>query len=134
MGAYQTHLIIDISNVHDKVDLEPKVVSQNAANDIRRDIVSRMPQVGMIVNCRPADIPTDLPLLDRDERYWRPRLERIVDLQLIHDVKCAGASKAATRKNCRAWIQANAGSNSSEIERVKHKYSIIILSTSVEYI
>lgn len=131
MGANQTHLVVYISNVHNEVDLKPKVVAQNAPNDIRRDIVPRMSQVRVVISRGTADIPTDLSLLNRDEWHWRPRLERIVDLQLVHDVKCAGASKAATRKNCRACIQANAGSNRSEIERVKHKYSITIFPSLV---
>jgi hypothetical protein len=131
MWANQTHLVVYISDVHNEVDLKPKVVAQNAPNDIRRDIVPRMSQVRVVISRGTADIPTDLPLLNRDEWHWRPRLERIVDLQLVHDVKCAGASKAATRKNCGECIQANAGSNRSEIERVKHKYSITIFPSLV---
>lgn len=35
-----THLVIDIGNVHDKVDIVAKVVAQNTADDILRQVVA----------------------------------------------------------------------------------------------
>lgn len=37
---FQTYLVVDVGNVHDKVDIVTKVVHENAPDDIGRDVVS----------------------------------------------------------------------------------------------
>lgn len=57
LPAAQDDLVIDIGNIHNEFDMETKIVSQYAPNDICCDIISCMTQVGIIINGRTACIP-----------------------------------------------------------------------------
>ena len=52
-----TNLIVDVCNVHHKMNIELEVVSHNAPNNIRSHIVARMAQMRIVVNSRAARIP-----------------------------------------------------------------------------
>ncbi|KAI6751862.1 hypothetical protein HG531_006558 [Fusarium graminearum] len=75
-----SYLVVNIGNVHDKLDLEAKVVHQDTTDNVCRDIVASMTQVTLVVYGRTAGIPRDLALLDRDKWHWGAGLERIVEL------------------------------------------------------
>lgn len=79
-----TYLVIDICDVHDKVQLEAKVVHENAPDDIGRDIVARMAQVALVVHGRTAGVPGDLAGLNWLEGHRRSRLEGAVNLERLH--------------------------------------------------
>lgn len=55
-----SHLVVNVCNVHDKVELEAKVMRQNAPNDIGRHIVARMSQMALVVHSRTAGVPGHL--------------------------------------------------------------------------
>ena len=80
----RSYLVVNIRDVHNKLELEPKVIPHEPANNIRRDIIPRMPQVRMIVYCRAADIPFDFTLLNWHKGDWSSWLQGVVDFQLIH--------------------------------------------------
>jgi hypothetical protein len=79
-----THLVVYIGDVHNKVDLVSKIILKNASNDICRHIVSSMSQMRVIVDSWSARIPRDLAWLDGHKRHWWPRLKGIMDFEGIH--------------------------------------------------
>lgn len=54
------YLVIDVCNVHNKVDIKLEVVAHDAPNDIGADIVSGMAQMRIVVDCWSAHVPRDL--------------------------------------------------------------------------
>lgn len=51
------YLVIDVGDVHYKLDVELEVVAQYAPNDIRGHIIARMAEMCIIVNGGAANIP-----------------------------------------------------------------------------
>lgn len=78
------HLVVDVGDVHDKVDIVSEVVHHNATNNIGGDVVARMSQVTDVVDGRPTGIPRDFPWLARNKRHRPAGLERIVNLDGGH--------------------------------------------------
>ena len=81
------YLVVDICNVHDKLDPESEVVPHDPSNNVRLGIIPRMPQMRMIIYRWTTDIPGDLALLNwhkGDRSSW---LQGVVYFQLIH---CGG--------------------------------------------
>lgn len=50
-------LVIDVGNVHHKCNIKLEKVSQYPSQDVGADIVSRMAQMSVVVDCRSAGIP-----------------------------------------------------------------------------
>lgn len=61
-----THLVIDIGNIHDKPNIVLEIVSHYSPDYIRTDIVPSVPQMGIIIHSRTASIPRDLSVLRID--------------------------------------------------------------------
>lgn len=80
MPSILSYLVVNVGNVHDKVDVEAKVVHQNTTNNVCRDIVASMTQVTLVIYSRTASVPRDLALFNRDKGHWSARLERVVKL------------------------------------------------------
>jgi len=57
LSSPQNNLVINIGGIHNKFDIEVKIVPQDATNDICGDIVSCMTQVCIVVDGRPASVP-----------------------------------------------------------------------------
>ena len=51
------YLVIHVGDVHYEVDIKLEVVFQYPSYDIRRDIVSRVTQMGVVIDCWTASIP-----------------------------------------------------------------------------
>lgn len=67
-----------------KVDVEAKVVHQDAADDVRGDIVAGVAEMAEVVGGRPASIPRDPALLAGDKGDGRAGLQRVVDADGRH--------------------------------------------------
>ena len=81
-------LVVDVREVHYKLYIEAKVVSQDAPDDVGRNIIASMTQMGLIVDGRAASIPGDLALLNRYKRDGPSRLQRVVDFDRVHGADC----------------------------------------------
>lgn len=57
LSSAQNDLVVDIGGVHNELDIEVEIVPQNATNDVCGDIVSRMAQMGVVIDGRTASIP-----------------------------------------------------------------------------
>ena len=77
-----THLVVDVSNVHDKVDLIAEVVLEDTTDNVLSEIVAVMSFASLsrgvdrapgmshmrrIIDCRTTVVPIDLAPFDRDE-------------------------------------------------------------------
>jgi hypothetical protein len=83
-----TNLVVNICNVHDKVDVQLKVMHQDAPNDIGRHIVPRMAKMAEVVYSRSADIPGHLSFFPSHEGYRGARLQRVMNYDLgSHDAR-----------------------------------------------
>lgn len=80
----RTYLVINVCNVHDKLDVKAKVVLEDAPNDVGRYVVARMSQMALVVDGRSADIPRHLAGLNRLEGHRRAGLQRAVNLERLH--------------------------------------------------
>ena len=76
----RVYLVIDISNVHHKSDVELEVVAQYPPQDVRRHVIPRVPEVRVVVDRRSTHVPGDHAILTRNEGCFRPR-QRIPDAQ-----------------------------------------------------
>lgn len=56
-----TYLVINIGDVHDKLDVELEVIPEDSTQDIGADIVSGMTQMRIVVDCRTASVPLNFP-------------------------------------------------------------------------
>lgn len=105
--ALEDYLVIDISRIHHELDAEAEVVLHNAADNVRRDVILGMAQMGIFIHCRATAVPCHrLPCrVDWDEVIIVPR-KTIVDLELGQlgiSLGFGGGSKAAVcgpRKPC----------------------------------
>lgn len=55
----EAYLVIDVCNVHHKIDLELEVIPHDSAYDIRRHVVPSMAQMGIVVDGRATGVPAD---------------------------------------------------------------------------
>ncbi len=77
----QYDLVINVGNVHNESNFEVEIVSQNASDDIGRDIVASVAEMGVVVYCRTAGIPGNVLRLKRDEWDFGTS-QGVVDFQL----------------------------------------------------
>jgi hypothetical protein len=63
----QYDLVINVGDVHNESNLEVEIISQDTSDDIGRDIVASVAQMGIVVYCRAAGIPGNVLRLKRDE-------------------------------------------------------------------
>jgi hypothetical protein len=75
-------LVVDIGRVHDEFDVKVEVVFHDATDNIGRNIILRMTEVGIFIDCRAAGIPSYrlARRIDWDEVILAPR-QAVVDLQ-----------------------------------------------------
>lgn len=71
-------------STHHKVDIEAKVVDQDAADDVGRDIVAGVAEMAEVVGGRAAGVPRDLALLAGHKGHRRAGLQRVVDVDGGH--------------------------------------------------
>ena len=64
-GRTEADLVVDIGNVHDKVNVVAKVVSQYASNEILSHIISRVPQMAQVIHGRATRVPGQMIRLAR---------------------------------------------------------------------
>ena len=62
---WQSYLVVNICNVHDKVDLEAEIVQEDTSNDVGRDVVARMAKMALVVHSRTAGIHADFGRIER---------------------------------------------------------------------
>jgi len=79
------YLVVNVGHVHDVLDFEVKIMHHDAPDDIAGHIVSRMAEMTLVVDCRAAGVPRHLARLHGDKRHRRTWLERVVDLEGLHD-------------------------------------------------
>lgn len=63
------YLVVDVRNIHNKVDIELEVVAHNSADDISANIVAGVSQMRIVVNSRATRVPQNLLAggIDRDK-------------------------------------------------------------------
>ena len=64
----EPHLVINIRDIHNKLNIESKEIPHDSPDDVGRDIVSSMTKVGVIIDCWPTGIPCHNFIIDRHER------------------------------------------------------------------
>lgn len=72
VGERRAYLVINICDVHHKVDLELEIIPQYSPYNIRRYIVPSMAQVGIVVDRRATSVPADtvgLPIYGNEQVF-----------------------------------------------------------------
>ncbi len=76
--------LIPMRTTHHKVDVEAKVVHQDAADDVCGDIVAGVAKMTQVVGGWSASIPRDLALLAGHKGDRPAGLQRVVDADGRH--------------------------------------------------
>jgi hypothetical protein len=82
LATLENDLVVDVGRIHDELDTKAEVVLHDASDDVGRDVVLCMAQMGIFVHCRATGIPRHhFPCrIDRDKIILVPR-QAVVDLE-----------------------------------------------------